>query len=69
MLDWVEVGALAGPFHDWDVDSGVSEPALHELRSVLRIIVLLELVEQGPVSLLIRQKINIKKSKSGKNCI
>ena len=54
MLDWVEVGALVGPFHDWDVDSGVSEPALHELRSVLRIIVLLELVEQGPVSLPIR---------------
>ena len=69
MLDWVEVGALAGPFHDRDVDSGVFEPALHELRSALRIIVLLELVEQGPVSLPIRQKNKHKKSKSGKNSL
>ena len=60
---------MAGPFHDIDVDSEVSEPALHELRSVLRIIVLLEFVEQGPVSLPIRQKNkHKKKSKSGKNC-
>ena len=57
MLDRVEVGALAWPLHDRNVDSWVSEPALHKLRSVFGGIVLLEFVEQCTVSFPIRQEV------------
>ena len=50
MLDWVQIRTLAWPLHDWNVDSWVPEPVLQQLRSVLGIVVLLELVEKCPVA-------------------
>jgi hypothetical protein len=57
MLDEIEVRALARSLHHRDVDSGVSEPTGHVFGCMLRVVILLELVELGTISLPVGQQV------------